>query len=157
MAKIDTILQGAGLAVIVGLGIPVGLSVKFSDGKIRAEELQQEFGIAVWTFNVLSPKEFSSLKVELSAKLANGESEEPLGVFDLTFPNAVKRCDLRIYAQEKSVRVLCNGQSSDFALPFDLSDSAIHNLGGKGDEIRSGTFLLSSGAAGDLIATVAVD
>lgn len=142
MAKIDTILKGVGLAVIVGLGIPVGLSVKFSDGKLSADEIRKEFGIATWTFKVRSPKEFSRLKVELLADVEGNDAAVTQGIFESTFPDGVKSCDLRIYGQEKTIRILCNREKEEVSLPVDISEATIHHLGGKGSEIETGTFLL---------------
>ena len=158
MIKIDTILKSAGVAVIVALGIPVGLSVKFSDGQIKAEELQEEFGIATWTLGVRSPKEFSSLKVELFRAQSEGTGERTsLGSSTASFSNGVKKAEVRIYANDKGAYIFCEGNRSELLFPFDVAASVAHNPGGKGSEIGSGEFLLAEGKEANLVAAITVD
>ena len=160
MAKIDTILKGTGLAALIGLGIPVGLSVKFDDGRIRAEELKGEFGITAWTYRVRCPREFSTVRIELfSAKPGADLTDErkSLGVLQAVQSAAVKAADIRIYAEAKAARVLCNGERAEFTIPFDPAQATIHHLGGKGREIDTGVFLLAEQTEESLFAVVSVE
>ena len=160
MAKIDTILKGTGVAALIGLGIPVGLSEKFSDGQIRAEEIKKEFGITSWTFRVRRAHAFSKVKIELySAKpdaLWSAKSTV-LGKLAAVLPESVKASEIRIYAVGNSIRVLCNGERGEFAIPFDPAQATIHHIGGKGHEIDTGTFLLAEQKEASLIAVVTVE
>jgi hypothetical protein len=160
MAKIDTILKGTGVAALLGLGIPVGLSEKFSDGQIRAEEIKKEFGITSWTFRVRRAHEFSKVKVELySSKpdaLLSGKPTE-LGKLEAALSESVKAGEIRIYAVGNSIRVLCNGERREFSIPFDPAQATIQHIGGKGREIAAGTFLLAEQKEASLIAVVSVE
>lgn len=165
MAKIDTILKVAGAGLILVLGVPVALSVKFGDGEPAADELHREFGIATWAIEVRAPAEFTSLRVEaLLERAGAGGGPAVLGSQDWLFDDGRKRAEVRIYLQEQSLRVLCEGGRLEARLPFAPvpaggggGPALLHDLGGKGREVGAGRFLLVGHPSGDLMVAITTE
>ena len=143
MPKADTILQIVGVAAIAALGLPVALSVKYRDGKVTADEIQEALGALVWKIEVNSPASFSSLRIRLES--VKGEERETIATLEAAFDNRVKTAEAGVFLMETKAQLRCAKLHSEGILPpsIRLESLDLHDLGGTGIEAGPNTFRLA--------------
>ena len=164
MGSIDKVLQIIGVGALLALGIPVGMSVKFDDGQLKADELREVFDVYIWDIEIRATKGFKSAKIELF-RSSNPEQEngESLGLVHAEFESSRRSLEAGVYMKQSEAYVLCGDEKKTIALPFsvtadeDPEKPVAYKLGGRGKEIRANTFRLIDYKGTTVLAVMTVE